>query len=176
MHASLRLRQGASDPSRSPIVAAGLVALLALGGCTMTETQQRTASGTGIGAAVGAAGGAIIGALAGKPGTGAAIGAATGAAVGGTGGYIHDQQTQRARAQTEISRCARRTSSSVCSRRPNGCASRTSACSRSCKSRSRTRHVAPLGGRGSLRIADRRSRQPRGRSGARVCVGAAICI
>ena len=45
----------------------------------MTETQQRTASGTGIGAA-------------------------TRAAVGGTGGYIHDQQTQRAQAQTEVSR------------------------------------------------------------------------
>jgi YMGG-like Gly-zipper len=76
------------------VLVAGL-AIVALGGCTMTETQQRTASGAGIGAAVGAAGGALFGAFAGAPGTGAAIGAATGAALGGTGGYIHDQQVKR---------------------------------------------------------------------------------
>jgi len=95
MHASLRPRQGASDLSRSRSVIASLVGLLAIGGCTMSETEQRTVSGTGIGAAVGAAGGALIGAMAGRPGTGAAIGAAAGAAVGGTGGFIRDQQVQR---------------------------------------------------------------------------------
>ena len=72
-----------------------------LGGCTMSETEQRTFSGAGIGAAVGAAGGALIGAMAGVPGTGAAIGAAAGAAVGGAGGYIVDQVDQRQAAQAE---------------------------------------------------------------------------
>ena len=76
------------------VLVAGLAAL-ALGGCTMTETEQRTVSGAGIGAAAGAAGGALIGALVGVPGTGAAIGAAAGATLGGAGGFIHDQQVQR---------------------------------------------------------------------------------
>ena len=76
------------------MLVAGLAAL-ALGGCTMTETEQRTVSGAGIGAAAGAAGGALIGALVGVPGTGAAIGAAAGATLGGAGGFIHDQQVQR---------------------------------------------------------------------------------
>jgi uncharacterized protein HemX len=72
-----------------------------LGGCTMSETEQRTFSGAGIGAAVGAAGGALFGAMAGVPGTGAAIGAAAGAAIGGAGGYIVDQRDQRQAAQAE---------------------------------------------------------------------------
>jgi YMGG-like Gly-zipper len=101
MHASLRPRRGDFGSSRTPVLVPALAALLALGGCTMTETEQRAVSGTGIGAAVGAAGGALIGAIAGKPGTGAAIGAATGAAVGGTGGYIRDQQVKRGDAQAE---------------------------------------------------------------------------
>lgn len=87
----------------SLMLAAGLAAALALGGCTMSETEQRTVSGAGLGAAAGAAGGALIGALAGKPGTGAAIGAAAGTAVGGAGGYIHDQQVQRDRAAADAS-------------------------------------------------------------------------
>lgn len=73
----------------------------ALGGCTMSETEQRTFSGAGIGAAAGAAGGALFGAFAGVPGTGAAIGAAVGAAAGGAGGYIVDQRDQRQAAQNE---------------------------------------------------------------------------
>ena len=77
------------------------VLALAVGGCTMTETQQRTASGAGIGAGVGAAGGALIGALTGNVGAGAAIGALSGAAVGGAGGYITDQQAQRQQAQDD---------------------------------------------------------------------------
>jgi hypothetical protein len=101
MHTSFDLCRGASGRGRTLILIPALGALLALGGCTMTETEQRTASGTGIGAAVGAAGGALIGALAGKPGTGAAIGAAAGAALGGTGGYIRDQQVKRGDAQAE---------------------------------------------------------------------------
>jgi uncharacterized membrane protein len=60
-------------------VAAGL----AMAGCTMNETGQRTMTG----AAGGAAGGALIGAIAGNAGLGAAIGAAAGAA----GGYLYDQ-------------------------------------------------------------------------------------
>ena len=82
MHVNLDPRL-ARRASRSLALAAGLVAALALGGCTMTETEQRTVSGAGIGAAAGAAGGALIGAIAGVPGTGAAIGAAAGAALGG---------------------------------------------------------------------------------------------
>jgi uncharacterized membrane protein YebE (DUF533 family) len=73
----------------------------ALGGCTMTETEQRSFSGAGIGAAAGAAGGALIGAFAGAPGAGAAIGAAAGAAVGGAGGYVYDQYKKREDAQAE---------------------------------------------------------------------------
>jgi osmotically inducible lipoprotein OsmB len=73
----------------------------ALGGCTMSETEQRSFSGAGIGAAAGAAGGALFGAMAGVPGTGAAIGAAAGAAIGGAGGYVYDQYKQREAAQAE---------------------------------------------------------------------------
>lgn len=99
MHASVRAcpaRRG--RPSRGLVLAAWLAAAVALAGCTMTETEQRTFSGAGIGAAVGAAGGALFGAMAGVPGTGAAIGAAAGAALGGTGGYIHDQQVKQSTA------------------------------------------------------------------------------
>jgi hypothetical protein len=74
---------------------------VAIGSCTMTETQQRTASGAGIGAGVGAAGGALIGALTGNVGAGAAIGALSGAAVGGAGGYFSDQRAQRQQAQDD---------------------------------------------------------------------------
>jgi hypothetical protein len=108
MHASVRPRQAARGRRHLGrlVLLAGL-AVVALGGCTMTETQQRTASGAGIGAAVGAAGGALFGALAGAPGTGAAIGAAAGAAVGGAGGYIHDQQVKRETSAAEAARLER---------------------------------------------------------------------
>jgi hypothetical protein len=92
---------------RGPIAALVLLAAIwlglagGLGGCSMSETEQRTFSGAGIGAAVGAAGGALFGAMAGVPGTGAAIGAAAGAAIGGAGGYIVDQRDQRQAAQAE---------------------------------------------------------------------------
>ncbi len=96
MPASVGLRDARRGRGRTgvAVLAAGLAATVALGGCTMSETEQRTVSGAGIGAAVGAAGGALFGAIAGVPGTGAAIGAAAGAALGGTGGYIRDQQVQ----------------------------------------------------------------------------------
>ena len=83
------------------IVAIWLGLAGALGGCTMSETEQRSFSGAGIGAAAGAAGGALFGAMAGVPGTGAAIGAAAGAAIGGAGGYVYDQYKQREAAQAE---------------------------------------------------------------------------
>jgi surface antigen len=95
------------DLWRGPTGALVLVAAIwlamagGLGGCTMSETEQRTFSGAGIGAAVGAAGGALFGAMAGVPGTGAAIGAAAGAAIGGAGGYVVDQVDQRQAAQAE---------------------------------------------------------------------------
>lgn len=91
----------------SPWGALVLVALLwlglagALGGCTMTETEQRSFSGAGIGAAAGAAGGALIGLFAGVPVQGAAVGAAAGAAVGGASGYVVDQVKKREAAQAE---------------------------------------------------------------------------
>jgi hypothetical protein len=101
MHLSFEPQRGARHAGRSLVLVTGLAAALALGGCTMSETEQRTVSGAGIGAAVGAAGGALFGAIAGVPGTGAAIGAAAGAAIGGTGGYIHDQQVQRDTASSD---------------------------------------------------------------------------
>lgn len=75
-----------------------------LGGCTMSDTGQRTTSGAGIGAAAGAAAGALFGAFAGVPGTGAAIGAAAGAGLGAGTGYIVDQQQKRADAEAESQR------------------------------------------------------------------------
>jgi hypothetical protein len=98
------------DLWRGPTGALVLLALIwlvlagGLGGCTMTETEQRSFSGAGIGAAAGAAGGALIGLFAGVPAAGAAIGAAAGAAVGGAGGYIVDQVKQRESAQAENAR------------------------------------------------------------------------
>lgn len=106
MQTSLRLGRCATGPRRV-LVSVALGAMVVLGGCTMSETQQRTVSGAGIGAGVGAAGGALIGAFAGRPGTGAAIGAAAGAAVGGAGGYIHDQQVKRGEAQSEADQLRR---------------------------------------------------------------------
>lgn len=64
---------------------------LAVGACTMTETQQRTGSG----AAIGAAAGALIGGRS---------GAAWGAAVGAGGGYLVDQQKKRESAEAENQR------------------------------------------------------------------------
>jgi uncharacterized protein YcfJ len=106
MHLSVDPRPARRRAGHS-LALAGLVAALALGGCTMSETEQRTVSGAGIGAAAGAAGGALIGALVGVPGTGAAIGAAAGAALGGTGGYIHDQQVQRNAATSDAAQLQR---------------------------------------------------------------------
>ena len=89
------LIRGSGPGRRQPGAGGGACGDARAGGCTMSETEQRTFSGAGIGAAAGAAGGALIGAIAGVPGTGAAIGAAAGATLGGAGGYIHDQQVQR---------------------------------------------------------------------------------
>jgi hypothetical protein len=100
MHASLHLRSHAMGAKRV-LGSVALAAAIVLGGCTMSETEQRTVSGAGIGAAVGAAGGALIGAFVGRPGTGAAIGAAAGTAIGGAGGYIHDQQVKKGEAQSD---------------------------------------------------------------------------
>ena len=87
------------------LVAPLLLALaVVLGGCTMSETEQRTARGAGIGAAAGAAAGALFGAFAGVPGTGAAIGAAAGATLGAGGGYIVDQRKKREAAEAESQR------------------------------------------------------------------------
>lgn len=84
-----------------------LVFAVILGGCEMTDTQERTATGVGVGAAAGAAGGALFGAMAGAPGTGAAIGAAVGAAGGGAGGYIYDQHKKGDEAEAENERLRR---------------------------------------------------------------------
>jgi hypothetical protein len=101
--AQLRPKDFWHGPTGAVVLLAAIWLALAggLGGCTMSETEQRTFSGAGIGAAVGAAGGALFGAMAGVPGTGAAIGAAAGAAIGGAGGYIVDQVDQRQAAQAE---------------------------------------------------------------------------
>ena len=69
------------------------VALLtiAIGGCTMTETQQRVGSG----AVMGAAAGGLLG---------GGRGAAVGAAVGAGGGYLVDQHKKRESAEAETQR------------------------------------------------------------------------
>ena len=56
------------------------------GGCTMSETGQRTATGSLMGAAAGG----IIGAIAGNAGMGAAIGAG----VGATGGFLYSKHKE----------------------------------------------------------------------------------
>lgn len=65
---------------------------LALGGCAMNETQQRT----GTGAAIGALGGALLGT--------SRQSAAIGAAVGAAGGYIYDQHDKRTTSDDENAR------------------------------------------------------------------------
>ena len=69
------------------------------GGCTMSQTGQRAASGSLMGAAAGG----IIGAIAGN----AALGAAIGAGVGATGGFLygkHKEATQEAYESGRMSR------------------------------------------------------------------------
>ena len=68
---------------------AGAVLVLAVSGCAMNETQQRT----GTGAAIGALGGALLGT--------SRESAAIGAAVGAAGGYLYDQHEKRETAQSE---------------------------------------------------------------------------
>ena len=63
-----------------------LALMFTLTACTMTETEQRAASGT----LIGAAGGGIIGAIAGNAGMGAAIGAGTGL----VGGYLYGKHKE----------------------------------------------------------------------------------
>jgi len=62
---------------------------LSVGGCTMSETQQRT----GAGAAIGALGGAVLGT--------SRESAAIGAAIGAAGGYMVDQYKKREDAVSE---------------------------------------------------------------------------
>ena len=78
--------------TRSLTIANIAVLMLALGACTMNETQQRT----GTGAAIGALGGALIG--------GNREGALIGAAVGAAGGYLVDQHEKTNEAQSETDR------------------------------------------------------------------------
>ena len=66
--------------------------LLAIGACTMTETQQRTGSG----AAIGAAAGAVLG--------GNRRSVIGGAAVGAASGYLVDQHKKRESAEAENQR------------------------------------------------------------------------
>ncbi len=68
---------------------ASICLTIALGACTMNETQQRMGSG----AAIGALGGALLG--------GNREGALIGAAVGAAGGYIVDQRAKRSDSETE---------------------------------------------------------------------------
>jgi uncharacterized protein YcfJ len=72
--------------------------IVALGGCTMSETGQRTASGSLMGAAVGG----IIGAIAGNAGMGAAIGAGLGA----TGGFLYGKHKESEQEAYERGRAA----------------------------------------------------------------------
>jgi len=65
---------------------------LAVGGCTMSETQERV----GGGAAIGALGGALLGT--------SRQSAAIGAAVGAAGGYMVDQHKKREDADSDNDR------------------------------------------------------------------------
>ena len=65
---------------------------LALGACTMSDTQRRT----GTGAALGAAAGALIGT--------SRQSALIGAAVGAAGGYLVDQHEKREDSESETAR------------------------------------------------------------------------
>ena len=76
-----------------------LALVVTLGGCTMSETGQRTVSGSMMGAAAGG----IIGAIAGNAGMGAAIGAG----VGATGGFLFGKHKESERAAYERGRQAR---------------------------------------------------------------------
>ena len=76
-----------------------LALVVTLGGCTMSETGQRTTSG----ALIGAGGGAIIGAIAGNAGMGAAIGAGAGL----IGGFLYDKHKKSEEAAYERGRQAR---------------------------------------------------------------------
>ena len=76
-----------------------LALVVKLGGCTMSETGQRTTSG----ALIGAGGGAIIGAIAGNAGMGAAIGAGVGMA----SGYLYGKHKEKEKAAYERGRRAR---------------------------------------------------------------------
>jgi len=76
---------------KTPIVAAALVALLGVAGCTQNQ-QDRALVGGGLGAATGAVIGAAAGGSAGAAVAGAAIGGVTGAAIGAATaprGYCH---------------------------------------------------------------------------------------
>ena len=65
--------------NRKWLASCALIALTALGACTMTDTQRRTATGATIG-------GIAAGAISGEWGW-----AAAGAAVGASSGYLDDQ-------------------------------------------------------------------------------------
>ncbi len=73
--------------NRSLIIGSTLAVAAAVSACSsMSETEQRTASG----AAIGTATGVIIGAA-----TGEWAWAAGGAAIGAAGGYIYDQEKKK---------------------------------------------------------------------------------
>ena len=74
-------------------VALAAALAIALGACTMDETEQRVTTGALGGAALGAATGGIFGG-----GKGAAIGAVAGTAVGAGTGYVVDQNKKRSAA------------------------------------------------------------------------------
>ena len=86
-------RYARKSGSRSGAVGAVLLALaLGVGGCAMSETQERVAGGAALGALAGAAMGT------------SRQSAAIGAAVGAAGGYLYDRHRQNQDVQAENER------------------------------------------------------------------------
>jgi osmotically inducible lipoprotein OsmB len=80
----------ANAKTRNTGLAAGLLAILVLGGCSgMSTTEQRVLSGGAIGAGVGVGATVLTGGC-------IACGAVVGGAAGAAGGYIYDKtQSER---------------------------------------------------------------------------------
>ncbi|MFH2098139.1 MAG: OmpA family protein [Pseudomonadota bacterium] len=76
-------------------MAAAMLALALVFGCSPEARQGRTTKGAGIGAITGAAAGALIGSTQGEMGKGAAIGGILGAGIGaGVGTYLDKQEKE----------------------------------------------------------------------------------
>ena len=98
MQTKILAKKGSLGICSKPVFTVALL-IIAISGCTMTETQQRVGTGAVGGAAIGAAAGGILGGR-----SGAGVGALVGTAVGAGGGYLVDQNKKRQAAEAETRR------------------------------------------------------------------------